>query len=159
MSRILYIIRHAQAAIGLNQQDAERNLTSTGEQQANRVGKMLKSKDIFPDLILCSSAVRARKTAVIIATELGIDPATIKIHKTIYSDNVIEILKLINEVDSNVNKVMVVGHFPTIVELYNYINHTEQITSMDTAELRSLVFEMPWAEITENSGTQNILGI
>jgi phosphohistidine phosphatase len=152
MSKILYIIRHAQAVNGLHQSDAERTLTPAGVQQANNLGKLLRSKNIFPDVILSSEAVRAHKTASIIATQLDIDPAKIKINKTIYSGSVIEILKLINELDSEVSKAMIVGHFPTIVELYSYLTNAEPIAVMDTAELRSLVFEIPWAEFTEDSG-------
>ncbi|MBL7872394.1 MAG: hypothetical protein JNM78_12330 [Cyclobacteriaceae bacterium] len=48
---------------------------------------------------------------------------------------------------------MIVGHLPTIVDLYSYLTNAEPIVSMATAELRPLVFEMPWAEITENSAT------
>lgn len=153
MSRILYIIRHAQAANGLHQSDAERKLTLTGEQQANSVGKFLKSKGIFPDVILSSTAMRARETAVQIATQLEIDPATIKVNQTIYSGSKIDILKLINQVDSFESKVMIVGHFPTIVELYSYLTTGEQIVAMDTAEIRALAFEIPWSEISESSGT------
>ncbi|MBL7872395.1 MAG: histidine phosphatase family protein [Cyclobacteriaceae bacterium] len=83
MSRILYIIRHAQAVNGLNQSDAERNLTSIGEQQAKRVGKFLKSKGIFPYIILSSPAVRARETATKIAVQVKIDPVSIKINQLI----------------------------------------------------------------------------
>ncbi len=153
MSRILYIIRHAQAVNGLHQSDAERNLTPAGVQQAERVGKFLKSNGVLPDIILSSPAVRARETAVQIAAQLEINPATIKVNQIIYSGSKFEILKLINELDSFVSNVVIVGHFPTIVELYSYLTRGEQITAMDTAEIRALVFEMPWATITESSGT------
>jgi phosphohistidine phosphatase len=153
MSKILYIIRHAQAANGLNQTDAERVLTPVGEQQANNVGKLLKSNGIFPDVILSSPAVRAHKTSSLIATQLEIDPSSIKINRTIYSGSLIEILKVINELDLAVRTALVVGHFPTIVELYSYLTNKDQIASMDTAEIRSLIFEVSWSEVSENSGT------
>jgi phosphohistidine phosphatase len=152
MSKILYIIRHAQAVNGLHQSDAERTLTPVGVQQANNLGKLLRSKDISPDVILSSQAMRAHKTASIIATQLDIDPTKVKINKTIYSGSVIEILKLINGLDSEVSKAMIVGHFPTIVELYSYLTNAEPILAMNTGELRSLVFEIPWAEFNEDSG-------
>ncbi len=153
MSRILYIIRHAQAVSGLHQSDAERNLTPVGVQQANSVGKFLKSKGIFPDVILSSPAMRALETASQIATQLKIDATTIKVNQTIYSSSKLEILKLINELDSLVSNVMIVGHFPTIVELYSYLTNGEEIAAMDTSEIRALVFEIPWSELSESSGT------
>jgi phosphohistidine phosphatase len=146
-------VRHAQAVNGLQQSDAERSLTPTGEQQAIQLGKFLKSKSILPKIIISSPAIRAHATAVQIATQLGIDPITIQLKKSIYSDSKIEILKLITDIDFRANEVLVVGHFPTIVELYNYLTSTEAIAAMDTAEIRSLTFELPWSEITENSGT------
>jgi phosphohistidine phosphatase len=153
MSRILYIIRHAQAVNGLNHSDAERNLTPAGVQQAKSVGKFLRSKGIFPDVILSSPALRACETAVHISTQLEIDPTIIKVNQTIYSGSKLEILKLIEELDSLANNVMIVGHFPTIVELYSYLTNGEQIAAMDTSEIRALVFEIPWSELSESSGT------
>jgi phosphohistidine phosphatase len=153
MSRIVYIIRHAQAVNGLHQSDAERTLTPVGVQQANRVGKFLKSKGISLDSILASPAVRARETATQIATQLKIDPTTIKVNQKIYSGSKLDILNLRNELDSLASNVMIVGHFPTIVELYSYLTTGEEIAAMDTAELRPLAFEIPWSELSESSGT------
>ena len=43
-------------------EDRERKLTSVGAQQAMKLGEWIKTKDIQPDLIYCSTATRAKQT-------------------------------------------------------------------------------------------------
>lgn len=156
MTRILYLVRHAQAEVARNQKDKTRILSQTGETEANELGKILKAKGIKLDLIVSSPAERALKTARLIGEQLNIGLAKIEIQEDIYLENLMAILKLINQLDTHYNSVLIVGHFPTIVELYNYLTEKESIAAMNTAELRSLTFECDWAEITTQSGSSDL---
>jgi phosphohistidine phosphatase len=152
MTRILYLVRHAQAEVARNQNDKTRRLTQTGETEAMQLGEFLKTKNIQPILIVSSTAERAHTTAKLIGEQLNFDLTKIETRTEIYAENLIEILKLINQLDTYYNSVLIVGHFPTIVELYNYLTENESIAAMGTAELRSLTFEVDWAQITAQSG-------
>jgi len=156
MTRILYLMRHAQAEVARNQKDKLRTLTQTGEIEVSHLGEFLKSKNIKPDLMVSSTAERAHSTAKILAEQLDFETTKIETNDQIYSENLIEILKLINDLDTQYNSVLLVGHFPTIVELYNYLTEKESIRAMDTAELRSLTFETDWEEITAQSGSPDL---
>jgi phosphohistidine phosphatase len=62
--KFLMLLRHAKsswddAALA----DHERPLTKRGKEAAARMGRLLREEKLVPDLILSSSAVRARKTA------------------------------------------------------------------------------------------------
>lgn len=62
----IYIVRHAEAApleAGSAGDDADRALTSKGEQQAQRVGQWLKHLGVTPDEVWTSPLLRARQTA------------------------------------------------------------------------------------------------
>lgn len=156
MTRILYLMRHAQAEVTRNQKDKMRALTQTGETEVSQLGEFLKSKNIKPDLMMSSTAERAHSTAKFLAEQLGIETIKIETKDQIYSENLIEILKVINQLDTHYNSALLIGHFPTIVELYNYLTEKESIRAMHTAELRSLTFETDWEEITAQSGSPDL---
>lgn len=69
MKRI-YFIRHAEAQSS-GRSDFERELTPRGEEDALRLGELLRSRRVAPHLIVSSSAVRALTTAQIIADALN----------------------------------------------------------------------------------------
>ncbi len=69
MKRI-YFIRHAEAQSG-DRSDFERKLSPRGEEDAMKLGELLRSRHVAPHLIVASSAVRALTTAQIIADALN----------------------------------------------------------------------------------------
>lgn len=68
--RRIYFIRHAEAQSG-DRSDFERKLSPRGEEDAMRLGELLRSRRAAPHLIVSSSAVRALTTAQIIADALN----------------------------------------------------------------------------------------
>jgi phosphohistidine phosphatase len=68
----LYIIRHAKSSWkNLSLDDFDRPLNKRGKRDAPFMGGVLKKNNILPDIIISSPALRAKKTAKIIAKELG----------------------------------------------------------------------------------------
>lgn len=68
----LFIIRHAKSDWSdIRLDDFDRDLNKRGYKNAPFMGKLLKNKDIKPDLILSSPARRTLLTAEIIAKEIG----------------------------------------------------------------------------------------
>jgi len=55
---------------------------------------------------------------------------------------------LLNLLPDVYSEVMLVGHYPTIVELQNYLASNNQLTSMNTGELVVLGFENNWAGLS-----------
>ena len=68
----LYLVRHGEAAPG--EPDEDRLLTSTGREQARRLGERLREASAAPAAVLHSPLVRARETAELIAAELDVAP-------------------------------------------------------------------------------------
>ncbi len=153
MSRILYLVRHAQAVSGtIHLSDKDRALTERGTNDAINVGMKLQSENSNINLIVSSPAARAQATARLIAKQISLDITMIQLSESIYSSDKIEIVKLLNTVDESAKTILLVGHYPTIIELHNYLSSTKSLATMDTAELCALKFEMPWSEISEASG-------
>src|SRR3990170_7379811 len=68
----LLLMRHAKSSFEDDKaSDFERGLNKRGEKDAPRMGKLLKEKDLVPNLILSSKAVRTAKTAEIVAEKSG----------------------------------------------------------------------------------------
>lgn len=155
MTRILYLVRHAQAEGGQPKQtDKERALTHQGQQDAIQLGRYLKKITTTIDLIISSPAHRAQSTAWLIARQIDVEPNHTQVEECIYSSSKKEILKLLNALNDSIKEVLLIGHYPTIVELYNYLAMDESKTTMNPAELRSLTFEVSWAELSGGTGSK-----
>ena len=73
MSITLYIVRHAKAEDRATfMADHDRQLTSDGIMAAARMGRYLHGKAILPDVIISSTAPRAKDTAKVMAEQIGL---------------------------------------------------------------------------------------
>jgi len=152
MNRILYLMRHAQAVPGTSLlSDKDRPLTQQGTQDALKVGMKLRNDNSNINLIVSIPAARALATARLIAKELNLDASKINLEEKIYSADKIEILKVLNAVNDSVTRVLLVGHYPTILDLHNYLSATKSLDAINTAECCVLKFEKRWSELAESS--------
>jgi phosphohistidine phosphatase SixA len=71
----LHLLRHAHAGDpeGWSGPDAERPLSTKGEEQAERLGRFLAEVGFKPDSIITSPKVRAARTAEIVGAALGVE--------------------------------------------------------------------------------------
>ena len=67
----IVIARHAKSDWSTGMSDHERPLNGRGREDAPRMGKALEEIGFRPDILLSSTAVRARNTAEIVARVLG----------------------------------------------------------------------------------------
>ena len=112
----LLLMRHAEAAASGAHPDHERPLTDRGRQDAAAMGRWLRDRGTVPDLVLCSSALRARQTwqAVTAVVPGGPEPSY---SQAVYDAGPGEILDLLGEQAEGSSTVMVVGHNPTMAHL------------------------------------------
>lgn len=68
---LLTFLRHAEAAPS-EENDAERPLTSKGENQAAKAGKFCLKHDLVPDTIFHSPLLRAKQTALLAAQVMNV---------------------------------------------------------------------------------------
>lgn len=153
MLHTLYIVRHAQAMSGNHEwQDEQRPLTPKGEQDARQLGVYLKSQNSNLNLIISSPALRAHRTAQLVAEPLTTN-AAIQIDRTLYSGNKLALLQRLNSLPEHQPDVMLVGHYPTIVELHDYLSTNKQVGGMQAGELIALTFVPSWRELTAGLAT------
>lgn len=154
MKKELYLLRHAQAhERSSGQEDFDRELNSTGLQNATRMGMNLKNSEVQFDMIISSPAIRALTTASLIAEQLKYD--TDRIHKNdeIYEASVRTFLSIINNLKEEWQCVLITGHNPAITYLVEYISKAE-IGNMTTCGVCHIQFDgITWAEVSEGTGT------
>jgi phosphohistidine phosphatase len=122
--KYLYLIRHAKSSWdNPNQTDFERTLNERGEKDAPMMARLLKSKNILPDLIISSPATRAFTTAEIFAAHLNYISDSIKSDARIYEASTKNLADVIHEVDDNFNTVFLFGHNPGISNFANMISN------------------------------------
>lgn len=107
----LYLMRHAEAAaFGTDARDITRELTPRGRTQARELGELLGRQRI--ELVLSSSAARARQTAELLALS-----APVRYLDRLYNAGSRQLLSELGGVPDQVRTILVVGHAPGIPAL------------------------------------------
>lgn len=147
----LYLLRHGKSDWDADYSaDHERPLARRGEKAAAAVGKFLSGIDEVPDLILSSTAVRAR-TTVEIAAKKGSWDRTIEFRDDLYGASTQTVLYIINELSSDADTVMLAGHEPTSSSSIKML--TGAHVRFPTACLARIDFTLPdWHMIRPGSG-------
>ena len=118
--KTLTILRHAKSSWDFpDLTDHDRPLNKRGERDAPMMGERLKAAGIRPSLILGSSAVRAWRTARIVAKEINYPIEFLQKEPGIYHAGVNKLLDIISDQDDGFNSIMIVGHNPGFTDLAN----------------------------------------
>ena len=132
----LVIMRHAKSSFKESgAKDIKRVLSKRGEKNAIQVGDLLKERELIPQIMLCSNALRATQTAEIVAKAIGFT-GEIRIHEDLYMAEADDILKLLRKLPDELERVMVIGHNPGLESLIPML--TERIESLPTAAVAYL---------------------
>lgn len=147
--KTLLILRHAKSSWkeeGID--DHERSLNKRGKRDAPRIGKLLREKDLVPDLILTSSAERARKTTELVAQESSYE-GDIIVDRNLYAAYPETIFEVLNKVENHFERIMIVGHNPGLEELLEVL--TGEVEPLPTGALAEVSFEIErWSELDED---------
>ncbi|NEC92575.1 histidine phosphatase family protein [Streptomyces sp. SID12501] len=114
--RRLVVLRHAKSAWPMGVDDHDRPLGPRGLRDAPAAGRALADADCLPDLTLCSTAERARRTWELAAAEWG-TPPPVRHDPRLYGADVPELLAVVREVPPAVGTLLLVGHNPGLEEL------------------------------------------
>jgi phosphohistidine phosphatase len=137
MPRYLHLLRHAQSADKqTGQTDKERTLTPVGLAEARAVGIFFKEKSLIPELIITSSALRAKSTSQIVAEILNYNSEKIVVEDELYEATVSTFFQTLTRLDQHINRVLIVGHNPVISFFADHLSN--QQNSFLTAEILTL---------------------
>ncbi|MFN0025730.1 MAG: SixA phosphatase family protein [Acidimicrobiales bacterium] len=149
---LLMLLRHAKSAWPDAVADLERPLAPRGERDAQTVGRFLAARELRPELTLSSPALRARRTAEAVLHAAGSDPAAVQIHDQLYDGDVAAVLR---QVPADVNRVLVVGHEPELLDLAQRLCGAE--VALPTAALALIELQAPWSQLPTCRGVLKVL--
>ena len=133
------VLRHAKAEPAHGPlEDHERDLSPTGITAAREVGKRLVELELVPERILCSDALRARRTAEISSSEMPAPPR-IELFSELYTADSHDYFELLQTCSPEISRVLIVAHNPTVEVFLGQAGGRE--LPMKTAALAVLHFE------------------
>jgi phosphohistidine phosphatase len=148
----LYLLRHAKSSWkDTSLPDHDRPLAGRGRRAAKAIARHLREQDLEPQLVLCSTARRARETLERIQPALG--AATVELEHDLYAASADALLERLRRVPDGVASVMLIGHNPGLQDLALDLARSprtvgELATKFPTAALATL--EVPasnWHEL------------
>lgn len=155
----LSLLRHAKSAWdnpGLG--DFDRPLAPRGEKAAPRMGRFMADHGVTPDLVLCSTAVRARQTLDLVLPKL-VAPPQVDYRRDLYGAGAGDMLMIVKDQIDAPDHIMLVGHNPGMHEFALGMTGTgddEEVSSMaakyPTAALAVIDFDGRWDQVTPGLG-------
>ncbi len=132
----IYIIRHAKSSWkDLNLDDFDRPLNKRGRFDAPLMGEKLKSKNIMPDIVISSSALRTKLTAQTITQKVGYTK-DILFSKDLYESSASVIYDKLSNLDDRYKTVFLFGHNTGINEFVEkYVEFYENVPTCGVVEI------------------------
>jgi phosphohistidine phosphatase len=148
--KTLLLMRHAKSDWSADySRDHERPLNERGVRAARLMGRVLAAEGQAPELIITSTAVRARSTASL-ANEAGEWGAQVILEPGLYgsgADAAVQVATATPDVD----RLMLVGHQPTWSILVSIL--TGSSVDMRTATAVVIEFDIPeWSQVGKTRG-------
>src|SRR5260370_10588037 len=110
------------------------------------MGKRLAKRDVRPDLILSSPAMRAVTTAKIRAKKRDYKLEDIVVDDRLYAGEADDLLNVIHKLGDKLERVMLFGHNPELTELTHRLS--SKITHMPTCAVAEFTFvAKSWSNI------------
>lgn len=145
----LLLIRHAKATHETGYIDFERPLQERGLQDAAIMAGRLKEKNLIPQMLIASPALRTLSTANVFSQHLAVPQ--LQTNKDIYEATTLALIKVINALPDEYDFIALVGHNPGMSDLLYYL--TRQLQDVPTCAMMLIEFDIDsWMEIIEDAG-------
>ncbi len=147
MIKQLFIVRHGKAISDYNNiSDFDRPLKEKGILDSYKIAKNLLDKNLIPEIILSSTAVRAMHTATIFAKVFDLNPSKIILNSNLYLANPDILMDIICKTETKINSLAVIGHNPGLSETASYL--TGNMINLPTTGLVGIRYDIQfWPEI------------
>lgn len=110
--KTLYLMRHAKSDWSTSHRDDhERPLNARGQKAAKRMADYMVTHGLVPDMVICSTATRARQTLDALL-ETSANDVPVHYRRALYFTSPDVILDEIRDTDTAVERLLLVGHNP-----------------------------------------------
>ena len=147
--KTLLVLRHAKSSWKHPEtSDHDRPLNKRGKRDAPRMGRLVAARGLRPDVIVSSTARRARRTADEVARQSGYEGAVL-LERRLYLARPDEIVDVVRAAGSG-RRVLVVGHNPGLEDLVaGLAGVPETLPTAALAEIRLSV--RSWRDLAVSS--------
>ena len=158
----LLLLRHAKSSRNIpSTPDHERPLSKRGRNAAQVMGRVMRSEDLVPDLVLVSTARRAMETLE--ALEPWAEQPILDAKKALYLASAPSMLDLLRNLKETAQSVLLIGHNPGLHALAVLLvgAHSKAAErklakrlakSYPSGTLAEFALACPWSQIEEGSG-------
>jgi len=144
MRRRLIVLRHAKSDWSGGVADHDRPLAGRGRREAALAGRWLRENAADIDLVVCSSAKRARQTWKLVAKQLdNVPPA--RVDDRLYAASLRGLLAIVSKLPDSARAVLLIGHNPGLEELVADLGGVGW--PMKTSSIAVLSSRSEWAEV------------
>lgn len=133
--------------------DFKRRLAPRGIKDAPRMGRYQAANDLVPDLVYCSTAVRARETLELAMPEWERQP-DVRFVEALYHATTDTLLEIVSNTNADIDHVMLVGHNPgmhAFAQMLTGAGSNEALNRLSqkfpTAALAILTLPHGWGDI------------
>jgi phosphohistidine phosphatase len=152
--KTLYLVRHAKSSWKYKSlSDFERPLRKKGMDDLHAIIEVLKEKEVRPDFLVTSAAIRAVQTAVLLLQGLEMSQDSIGIKSSLYPGTCEQYLGCIKELPQEHHSVMLIGHHPAITEAINSLLE-ENLQRAATSSVHAIQWNEAdrWEKCFDNPG-------
>ena len=152
MKQVIFL-RHAKSDWGNEQlKDIDRHLNERGYSDAYLLGQWFAENKAVPDLVLCSTALRAFSTAQIFARAMDLRPEAFRLEPAIYEASLGTLCSIIAKQSEQFRCILMVGHNPGFTEVCNELGDL-YFDNIPTCGLVSIKFDSEnWGSAAESKG-------
>ena len=135
--RTLYLLRHAKSSWkDETQADFERPLASRGRKACIIVAQLFQVKKIELDLIISSTAVRARETIDLVRQHAKLR-TELRFDERVYEASTARLVEVVSQIDNDRKSVLLVGHNPGFEDLnYELTGKSEQLPTAALVKIK-----------------------
>lgn len=141
MARTLVVVRHAKSDWHHDLPDDERPLAPRGRREAPLIGPWVSSQVGRVDLVVCSTAVRARQTLAL----SGLAADSVRHDQRVYSASYQELMSVLDELAEEVATAALVGHNPGLSDLVRVL--TNEPVELKTSSVAVMTWRGGWPDV------------
>ncbi|SRR5579883_1549792 len=147
----LILLRHAKSSWDEPAlSDFDRPLNNRGKKAAPIIGKLMKERQLKPDLILCSPSKRTKQTAKLVLDSAKLD-LDVTFDKGIYEASTSKLLNILKSQEATAESILMIGHNPGLEDLLTELTGCHE--HFPTAALANIVLDIEnWKGIKYGAG-------
>lgn len=137
--KTLSLIRHAKSSWeSPGSEDVDRPLSPRGRREAALMGRALAARGFGPDRWISSTALRAFRTAEILAAAVDWPVSRIVLENGLYHPNTDDLLALLRRMEQAASWVACVGHDPELTDLARLLSKADiaKVPTCGVVEMR-----------------------